>query len=74
MPIKIFIKAKPKSKKQYVKEISPGYFKVAVKEVPEKGKANEAARKALSAHLKIPVSKIKIISGLKSKNKLATIG
>lgn len=74
MPTKIFIKVKPKSKKQYVKEIASGYFEVAVKEVPEKGKANEAVGKALSAHLKIPVSKIKIISGLKSKNKLATIG
>lgn len=73
MSTKIFIKAKPKSKKEYVKEIDSGYFEVAVKEVPEKGKANEAVRKAISARLRIPVSKIKIISGLKSKKKLVVV-
>ena len=43
----LYVKAKPKSKKEFIKQIDETHFVVAVHEPPEDGKANEAIRKSL---------------------------
>ncbi|OGY07044.1 MAG: hypothetical protein A2694_02185 [Candidatus Blackburnbacteria bacterium RIFCSPHIGHO2_01_FULL_40_17] len=68
--MRIFVKAKPKSKKEYIKRAQDGSFIVAVKEPPEKGRANEAVLKSLSKFLNIPVSSINFVSGQTSRQKI----
>lgn len=64
------MKAKPKSKKEYIKIIGETSFIIAVKEIAEKGKANEAIIKMLATFLDIPASSIVLISGQASKHKI----
>jgi uncharacterized protein len=71
--MKIFVRTKPNSKKEYIKKIDEDHFIVAVKEIPEKGKANEAVVKAISAYFNKNFSNIKIISGQKSKLKIIKV-
>lgn len=68
--MKISVKAKPKSKKEYVKKLEGANFVVAVSEVPEKGKANQAIIKALADFLQVPVSSVILISGQALKQKV----
>lgn len=46
------------------------YWVIHVKQLPEKGKANQAVLKLISKEVKKPV---KLVSGLKSKNKVVEI-
>ena len=71
--MKIFVRVKPKSKKEYIKKIDENHFIVAVKEIPEKGKANEAVIKAISLYFKTNRSNVKIISGNNSKLKIIEV-
>ena len=57
-----------------MKELEKGIFEVKVSVPPEKGKANERVIELISKHLKFPKSKIEIISGLSSKQKILKIG
>jgi len=62
--------------KQYEKVVgqtNEGTIKIAVKAKPKDGEANRALIKFLSKKLKIDQSKIKIIAGFKSRNKLVSI-
>ena len=71
--MRIFVKARPNSKKEEVQKLSETEFLVSVKEPPEKGKANEAIRNALAVYFKIASSRVKIISGWSSRNKIIDI-
>ena len=71
--MKIFVKAKPNSKKEFVEKISETNFVVAVKELPIKGKANQAIVKALADFMGIAPSRLKIISGAASRQKIIEI-
>ena len=68
--MKIFVKAKPNSKEEKVEKIDDQNFVVSVKEPPEKGKANEKIRELLAQLLKIPKSKISLVSGETYKEKV----
>lgn len=46
---------------------------IGIKAKPEKGKANAAIIKKLAKFFCVPISKIKIVSGLKSKVKIVKI-
>jgi uncharacterized protein YggU (UPF0235/DUF167 family) len=63
---------KPNSKFEEV-TVDCGRFLVKVKESSREGKANSAVIRLLAEHFKIPKSSIKIIGGLKSKNKIVEI-
>ncbi len=71
--MKIIVRAKPKSKKEFIKRLGETSFVVAVKELPEKGKANQAIIKALAKVLNVPLSSIILVSGQASKQKLFEI-
>lgn len=68
--MRIFVKAKPNSKEAHVKRIDGTHFVVAVREQPEKGRANQAVMKALQKHLHKPV---KLVSGSTSRQKVFTV-
>lgn len=71
--MKIYITAKPKSKKEYIKKIDDIHYTVAVKELPLLGKANQAIISALAKYFSIPPYKIHILYGEKSKQKVVEI-
>ncbi len=71
--MRILVKAKPKSKLEYVRRSADFEVTVAVKEAPEKGKANEAIIKSLAVVLNIPASSIILISGQASRRKVFEI-
>lgn len=71
--MKIFVKAKPSAREEKIEQISENHFVVAVKEPPISGKANEAIRKAIAQHFKVPPSEVSIISGHTSRQKVVEI-
>ena len=71
--MKISVKAKPSSREEKVEKIDENNFIVSVKEPAEKGKANEAIRNALAIYFKTASTRVKIISGYSSRNKIVEI-
>ncbi len=69
----IKVKAKPKSKKEGVKRIENNLYEVRVNAPPEKGRANEKIRELLAEFFKIPKSRVKLIKGETSKEKIFEI-
>ena len=70
--MKLQIKVMPNARKESVIE-ADGVLVVRVNVVPEKGKANEAVIKLLAKHFKVAKSKVKIVRGLTSRNKVVEI-
>lgn len=71
--MKIFIKAKPRARKNKVERIDDFHFIVSVTEIPKKGKANQAIIKILADYFKVPFQSVKIISGHTSRQKIIEI-
>ncbi len=71
--MKIKVKVKPNASRNEIKEIEKNYYEIRVTVVPEKGKANKKVVELLSKHLKKPKSKIKLIKGETSKEKIFEI-
>lgn len=71
--MKIFVKAKPNAKEEKVKKISETHFVVSVKEPPVQGRANEAIVKALAGYFGVASSRVKLISGFSSGQKIFEI-
>jgi hypothetical protein len=71
--MKINIKAKPNAREEKIEKIDELNYVVSVKEPPIKGKANEAIRNALAMYFKTGSSRVKIISGYSSRNKIIEI-
>ena len=71
--MKITVKVKTKAKEQRVEKVAENVFAVWVKEPAQKGKANSAVIKAVAKHFKIPQSRVRITSGLSSRQKIIII-
>lgn len=71
--MKISVRIKPNSKSESVEKRPEGDFLVRVKAPAKEGKANEALIKILSKEFSVPKSRIAIISGLGSKNKIIEV-
>lgn len=71
--MKLFIKAKTKSKNVSVKKIDNNHYVISVKEPPVRGKANQAIIEALAGYFGVGKSNIKIVSGFVSKQKIIEI-
>ena len=74
MSIRIWVTAKPQSKRQELKRISDGEYVVSVHAPAREGKANRAVMEILAEHFSVPRLSIKIIRGESSKRKLVEIG
>lgn len=71
--MRITVKAKPSARETYVKKTGDSSYEVAVKEPPVGGRANAAVREAVAEHFKIPYSRVKIVSGWTSRQKVIEI-
>ena len=71
--MKLFVKVKTKAKKEKVERIDGEHFAVAVAAPAEKGLANDAVITALAEHFNVPKSRIAIVSGRTSREKVIEI-
>ena len=69
----IKVKAKPRAKQEYVKKLQEDTYEVAVKEPPEKGKANQRIIELLSEYFGVPKGRITLLGGQTAKLKLFKI-
>ena len=63
----------PKAKKVGVEKISENTYKVRVHAVPEKGAANKEVIVSLAAYFDVPPSRVRIVRGKTSRNKVVLI-
>lgn len=70
--MKIQVKVKANSKTEEVSQEVDNFI-VEVKEPPKEGRANQAVIKLLAEHFEVPQSRVRILSGFKSKNKIIEI-
>lgn len=71
--MKISVKVKPNAKKEGLERIDNGHYIVSVREPPLEGRANYAVARVLSEYLGIGISRVNIISGHRSRNKVVEI-
>ncbi len=74
--MKIFIKASPSAKHERIEKIDSfgkNHYVVWVKEPPVKGLANQAIIRVLAEYFKSSPSRIKIVSGYTSRQKVVEI-
>ena len=71
--MKIFIKVKPSSREEKIEKIDESHFEVAVKEPPVNGLANKGVERALSDYFNISRSRVRIVKGFTSKQKIVEI-
>jgi uncharacterized protein (TIGR00251 family) len=70
--MRIQVKVKSNSRSEEV-SLEGNSFIVKVKEPPKEGKANQAVIKLLAEHFGVAKSRVRILSGLKSKNKVVEV-
>lgn len=68
--MRIFVKAKPNAKEEAVWKIDENNYIVSVKEPPVAGRANDAIIRVLARHFETTSSRVRIISGHASKQKI----
>ncbi len=70
--MKLLVKVKPNSREEKVEKTENRYT-VCVKEPPVENKANQAVIKVLAEYFGVSKSRVSILSGFKSKQKLVEI-
>ena len=70
--MKIQVQVKPNSRTEEVSHKGDS-FTVKVKEPPREGKANQAVIKLLAEHFGVSQSRVRILSGFKSRNKVIEV-
>lgn len=71
--MKITVKVKPNARENSIKFNESGIYEIKVSVPPEKGKANLKVIELLSKKLKIPKSRITLLKGETSKEKVFKI-
>jgi hypothetical protein len=71
--MRISVKVKTGARAEGIEETGNGGFLVSVKARPEKGRANLAVERAVATHFGVSASRVKVISGPTSKNKILEI-
>ena len=71
--MKIFVKAKPRAHEDLVERVRENNFNVSVTAPPVKGLANQAIVKAIAQYFKIAPSRVRIVAGFTSREKVLEI-
>ena len=71
--MRIFVKVKARAKQESIKKIDETHLVVSVKEPPVDGKANLAVLKVLADHFNLNRSKISLVAGHTSNQKVFEI-
>ena len=70
--MRIQVKVKPNSRTEEVSRDGDSFI-INVKEPPREGKAIRAVIKLLAEHFGVPKSRVRILSGFRSKNKVIEV-
>jgi hypothetical protein len=70
--MRIQVRVKPNSRTEEVSQEGDSFI-AKVKEPPKEGKANQAVIKLLAEHFGVAKSRVRILSGIKSKNKVVEV-
>jgi uncharacterized protein (TIGR00251 family) len=71
--MKITVKVKPNAKENKVEEMGKNQYRVKVKAPPKENKANQEVIETLAEYFRIPKSRVSILAGLKSSQKIMKI-
>ena len=71
--MKISVKVKTSAKEDRVEKTGENAYRVLVKAKPVEGKANDAVARALAEHFGIPKSRVTLVVGQTSKQKVFEI-
>ena len=71
--MRIAIKVQPRSSRPGVEEAGEGSYLVRVRSIPRDGKANAEAIELLAEHLSVPRSRLRIVQGASSRNKVVEL-
>jgi uncharacterized protein (TIGR00251 family) len=71
--MKISARVKPNAKQDKIERVNESHFLIRVKEKPQEGKANRAVIKALAEYFEVPQSRIVLLKGQSSKEKIFEI-
>lgn len=71
--IYLSVKVKPQARHRKVEAISPSEYKVSVLSPPSRGKANREVVETLASYFDLPSSRVKIMRGEKSRQKLVLL-
>lgn len=71
--MKIIVHVKPRSSQPKVEQINDGEYKVWVRAVPEKGKANEEMLQLLADYFQVKKSAVRLVIGKTAREKLVEI-
>lgn len=72
--MKIIVHVRPGAREQKVEKIDEGPYKVWVKAVPDKGKANAEMVELLAEYFHVPKSAVQIVIGKTAREKLVEVG
>jgi len=67
------VEVRTKAKQNRVIKIDKDHFKIYTSKAPEKGKANKAIVRLLASYLNLPLSKLRIFFGEKSRKKIVEV-
>jgi uncharacterized protein (TIGR00251 family) len=67
------VKVQPRSRQQRVQKIADGEYAVRVLSPPSEGKANRELIAVLASHFHLPPSRVKILKGEKSRQKIVIL-
>jgi uncharacterized protein len=71
--MKLRVRVQPGARKPGVEALPDGTLKIKVTAPAHEGKANQAVIEALAVHLRIPKSRVRILSGETSRSKLVEV-
>lgn len=66
---RIKVKVTPAARKESLEKISDGEFRVSVKELAERNEANNRVRELLAEHFAVPLGKVRMLAGHRSRTK-----
>ena len=69
----IRVEVVPRSSVNRIMEREKGVYRVKVTSPPVEGKANKAVMESLARYFSVPQGSIRILSGLKSRNKIIEV-
>jgi len=69
----INVKVQPRSRKRSIERIGLDEYKIRVLAPPAKGEANKEVIQIIASYFDIPPSRVSIIKGLTSRNKVVVI-
>ncbi|OGD26274.1 MAG: hypothetical protein A2Y56_05440 [Candidatus Aminicenantes bacterium RBG_13_63_10] len=72
-PRLIMVKVQPRAKRREVAADEDGALTVKVLAAPDRGRANAEVLELLAEHLGLPVSRMRIVRGEKSRHKLVAV-